>query len=404
MTRANSLKKISGAFLLALLTFFWSCGPDNSKAGPGAGKAPASAQEAPKPKVALPLDKAHDDAAAFIAGLATEDPVLKPLQEKEEWKKFAQAMDDNWATLTTERLNPMKEWADRELAEANAPKNVLFYPFGGPDFLTAFRFFPTADTYILLGLEFAGKLPEFEKQTSAQVWAYLDDVQLSLSDFFKKSYFITKNMIESLQDDKVDGVLPLLCFFLKRTGHSISSIKRLDLDEKGDLSENAYEAVPKRAKRPYGVKVEYFAEGDEALKSLYYFSCDLSDEKFFPGEKLFAHLDKLGAVTTYIKSASYLPHYINFTNIRNMILAKSRIILQDDTGIPYRYFKPDAWEVSLYGKYGKPVEDFKGVDQPDLKAAYEDKSRVKPIPFYLGYHWGSHLDSLLLIKRLPGRS
>ena len=398
-TMAISLMKMTGASLGSVLLLFVSCGSDANKTGPAARKLQAAGQEAAK--IELAVDKAHDDVAAFIAGQATDDPVLQPFQATEEWKKFAQTMDLNWAALVQERLHPMREWADRELGEANSAKNVLFYPFGGPDLLTAFHLFPTADVYILLGLEWCGKLPQFEDKTSEHVRAYLEDVQLSLSDFFQKSYFITRNMMDSLQDNKVDGVLPLICFFLKRTGQTISSIKRLELDEKGDILETAYEVHPKKIKRPYGVRVDFFAAGSQALKTVYFFSVDLSDERMGPESKFYAHLSRMGPVTTFIKSASYLLHYSNFSNIRNIILAKSRFILQDDTGIPFRYFHPESWDVALYGKYGKPVQDFKGVEQPDLKAAYEDRSRVKPLAFTVGYHWGSHLDSLLLIKRIP---
>jgi hypothetical protein len=111
----------------------------------------------------------------------------------------------------------------------------LFYPYSGPDFLTAFLLFPTAETYILLGLEPVGNLPELEKRTPKQVESYLENIKIALSDFFKKSYFITKNMIETLQTNRVDGVLPLICFFLKRADNSISGLKRIELDNEGKI-------------------------------------------------------------------------------------------------------------------------------------------------------------------------
>ena len=103
--------------------------------------------------------------------------------------------------------------------------------------------------------------------------------------------------------------------------------------------------------------------------------------------------------TTYIKSASYLPHYKEFSNIRNLILAKSRFVLEDDTGVPFKYFSPKEWASQLYGEYIEPVSDFKGVGQEDLRAAYADPSRVKPLPFHLGYHWGTNKDSVLFFRK-----
>jgi hypothetical protein len=82
-----------------------------------------------------------------------------------------------------------------------------------------------------------------------------------------------------------------------------------------------------------------------------------------------------------------------------MILTKSQFILQDDTGIPFRYFKEKNWEIHLYGQYAKPIKDFSGVEQQDLKAAYQDKNKIKRLPFHLGYHYGSNLDAWMFIKR-----
>jgi hypothetical protein len=308
-------------------------------------------------------------------------------------------MDSSWADLEKKRLKPMRDWAVSEISEADKNTKILFYPFGGPDFLTAYLLFPNAETYVLLGLEFVGKLPSFEAQTAQHVEAYLENVKWSLSDFFQKSYFITRDMNDSLQDNKVDGILPLVCLFLKKADASIVEIKRLEFDEQGQLQEGPYETAKKKFRRPYGFRLAFMTNASSEPKNIYYFSCDLADERLTKESKLHAWLEKMGRVTTYIKSASYLPHYRTFTNIRNIILAQSVYILEDDTGVPYRYFPEKDWEVQLYGQYAKPVKDFTGVEQPDLKAAYKDQTRVKKLPFHLGYHWGSNLDAILYVKR-----
>ncbi len=387
--------------LIPALVFCCSCSPAKDTKVSGS----AIQENPPQEKTVVPIDVVHDELARFLCGLATSSPVLRPFQETAAWKNFASFMETSWAELDAKRLKPMRDWAQSEFADAIHETKVLFYPFGGPDFLTAYQLFPAAETYILLGLEFVGSLPEFEKQTSKQVDAYLENLEFSLSDFLKKSYFITHDMNESLQPSKVHGILPLLCFFVKKAEASIVEIKRLELDAQGNLLEMPYEENPKKVRRPYGVKVLFLPEGSRKVKSLYYFSCDLADSAFTRSSKLHIYLDRLGRVTTYIKSGSYLLHYKEFSNLRDMILAKSVYILEDDTGVPYRYFPPKDWEVQLYGQYIKPVKDFSGVEQPDLKAAYGDPARVKPLPFHLGYHWGSNLDSLLFIKRissLPG--
>ena len=364
---------------------------------PAAGQVPVL--QAPR---TLPVDAAFDEIAKFISGIPCASEDLKALQKTAEWKNFAAGLEKSWGELETKRMGALRTWARAELADAAAATRVLFYPFGGPDFLTAFELFPEADSYILMGLEFIGKLPEFTvgpPNEAKHVEAYLGNLTAALADFFNKSYFITKNMNTTLARDKVDGVLPIMCFFLKRTNNSISAVKRIEVMGNGQLLEYDFALPRKRYVRPYGIKIEFFANGTNRLRSLYYFSCDLSDEPFAKDKPFYLYADGLNFETTFVKSASYLLHYKFFSSIRDIVLRKSRFVLEDDTGIPLRYFKPAEWDAQLYGEYIKPVSDFKGVDQLDLEEAYKDPVRVKKLPFHLGYHWGTNKDSILYFKR-----
>lgn len=348
---------------------------------------------------AQPTEGDYDEIARFISGLPCTIEPLKTLQESPEWRDYAAALEKNWEDLTAKRLLPMRQWAQAEMAEPNASTKTLFYPFGGPDFLTAFLMFPYADIYVLLGLEFVGRLPDFSKANAPQVRNYAGNLMGALSDFFSKSYFITKNMNAALTNDKVDGVLPVICFFLERTGHRITGISRCEFLETGELLEADFRLPKKRLRRPYGVRVDFVANGSEKVRSVYYFSCDLVDDAFGKDSAFYLYLDRLDFETTFVKSASYLMHYKDFGNIRNMVLAKSRFVLEDDTGIPYRYFPPTRWDGQLYGEYIKPVRDFSGVEQKDLKTAYADPAKVKKLTFHLGYHWGTNKDSILYFKK-----
>jgi len=385
MKKTALAKRIS---LVAIVLFFGL---------PAAGQLPA-----PPPPQTLPVAAAFDEIAKFVSGIPCFSDGLKALQETAEWKNFSAGIEKSWADLEAKRLEPLRAWAPAELAEANAATKVLFYPFGGPDFLTAFELFPGADTYILLGLEFVGKLPEFGKDAAAEakhIEAYLGNLNAALADFFNKSYFITKNMNATLARDKVDGVLPVIGFFLKRTNNSISAVKRVEVMENGQLLEYDFALPRRRLVRPYGIKIEFFTNGTDRLRSLYYFSCDLVDTAFGKGTPFHLYAEGLNFETTFIKSGSYLLHYREFSNLREIIIGKSRFVLEDDTGVPYRYFKPAAWECRLYGEYIKPVSDFKGVDQIDLEEAYKDPAKVKKLPFHLGYHWGTNKDSILYFRK-----
>jgi len=353
---------------------------------------------APRPAAAAPT---YDEIAALLAGLPADVPSLAAVRVSAVWKQYAETVEKNWSDLTVKRLKPMQAWADKELLRARASSKFLFYPFGGPDFLTAFEFFPEAETYELLGLEFCGRLPRPDLWKDRQAEAYLKNFSASLSDFFDKSYFITSHMDGTLYGQgQVEGVMPLLCFFLKRTGHRILDIGRLDFDPKGQAVELDYDKQ-KKASRPYGLKILFSAEGAASVKSITYVSCNLENKTFAKDSSLHRNLGRLPAgLTTYVKSASYLMHYATFTNIRDVVLDKSQFILEDDTGIPYKVFKPKDWRVQLYGEYAKPVKDFSGVDQPDLKKAYDEGGDAIPkLPYHLGYHWQDNRDALILAEK-----
>ena len=94
-------------------------------------------------------------------------------------------------------------------------------------------------------------------------------------------------------------------------------------------------------------------------------------------------------------------HYKFFAEIRNLILAQSAFLLQDDSGVAYRFFDKKKWKIKLYGQYTEPISDFKGVTQEDLQAAYnQDAQHIEALPFVLGYHWESRGINLMKASRI----
>jgi hypothetical protein len=387
-SKGSTMKNIAPGTIALLLLF--------ALAAPAQTAAPV---QAPASATSDADNLAFEEAARFISGLPCESEALRRLQEAKEWKEYAEAIGKAWNDLETKRLKPMREWAAAELTDSRAATRTLFYPFGGPDILTVFELYPDAETYILGGLEPVGKLPDFRTSAPLQAAAYLKTLNGALWDYFNKSYFITKAMSATLAVDKVDGVLPILALFLKRTGNVLVSIKRCEFLDSGEIVEMDFYARKRRAVRPYGVKIEFLPEGGTKPRTLYYFSADLSDGVFRPKSKFFRFANTLSFETTFIKSASYLMHYTFFFAIRNLLLDKSQWILEDDTGIPYRYFKPEIWEDKLYGEYSKPIELFHGVEQEDLKKAYAEPGKARVLPFHLGYHWSTNKDSLLYFHK-----
>ncbi|MCU0428697.1 MAG: hypothetical protein MUF42_01880 [Cytophagaceae bacterium] len=353
--------------------------------------------EAQQPAAGVEIkDWSFDQTVSLLSGVKQKSG--SPLASNDTsaaWKSFAQDFDSTWSEIEKKRFSKMRTWGKTELASANDDATPVFYPFSGPDILNAFVFFPKAKSYTLLALEPVGDLPDFANMNAKQKQDYYLSVRSSLNDLFKKSYFITKNMLADLQKHKVNGALPLITLFLKRTGNTIVKVQYISLDSTGAIVEKTKDE--KYSNR--GVRVDFIPAGEKEIRSVYYFKVDLEDRGLKANPAFTKFLAALPTVHSYLKSASYLLHYPEFTTVRNTIFDKSDCILQDDSGIAFHYFDKKKWKIQLYGAYAKPVADFPHIKEPDLQKAYSDSSSVKTLPFELGYHWGTRKQNMLKAER-----
>jgi hypothetical protein len=351
---------------------------------------------APKP-FSMPFDTVTEDIVSFIAGMPHGKSLcFERLDTVSKWKQFSYRIDSGFQDLDTSRFIRMEKWADSELVNCHA-STTLFYPFGGPDFLNANVFYPEADQYVLIGLEPLGELPDLCNMPVEQVNKYLDDVWFSLKDIFKRSYFITGNMIGALKKNSVNGAIPVISLFIERNGYNIVSIKRVGIDSNGicQLSDS----LKKIKDYTHGVKIEFAADTGRKVQSVLYFQTDLSDEGLKKNPSFQKYLSGLPICHTYLKAASYLMHGKEFSVIRNLVFDRSKSILQDDSGIAYRYFDKAKWDIHLFGKYMRPGKEFSWINETDLSKAYTDPS-VKPVPFTLGYNWRTqHINLLYAVRK-----
>jgi hypothetical protein len=110
-------------------------------------------------------------------------------------------------------------------------------------------------------------------------------------------------------------------------------------------------------------------------------------------------LEHLGPGASYLKAASYLLPLSSFSETRSFLLRTSELILQDDSGIPFRDFSSGEWVIQLYGSYADPLPVFKLGRDPLLDAAYRSGDYAGPLPFGTGYHVNAASANLLLATR-----
>lgn len=311
-----------------------------------------------------------DETARFLAGMPVAGP-LAPLTQDPAWQQYSRTMNEAWLRKQQLQISPIRTWMQTNAPEFYQSNATMFYMFGGPDFLYANVFYPNANTYILAGLEPIGSVPDLTQMPPEQVRANLAALQESLSTILKVQYFVTKEMREQL-GTRVSGTLPLLYIFLARMGYVVIDV--------APVSEPAT-----------GVKITFAAQGQQP-QMLYYFKTDLSGSNQSAFLKWCA---ARGPGLSLLKAASFLLHGNNFGGVRNFLLEHSRVVIQDDSGIPLRAF-PKGWTVNAYGNYVAHRTEFVKYTQPDLLALYQRLPRPTPLGFAFGYHWQREEGMLML--------
>ncbi len=337
-----------------------------------------------------------DDTARLLAGMQpSASSPLAAFAKDGSWQRHAKRFDSAWSGLETRQLDKIRAWSREHIVQRQP---VVFYMFSGPDFLYADAFFPEASTYVLSGLEPVGAVPDVEGLSQRALSGELGRLQQSLNSVLSFSFFITKKMKHQLRGRRLGGTLPILYVFLARAGKTIDDVSLVKLDADGTL--RPVEADKPGEKSPWGVaqgaKI-VFSGADGKKRTLYYFSTDLSDG----GVKHSGFLEfcaHLGRGDSLLKSASYLMHSDNFSSVRQFVLDHSNAVVEDDSGIPVRYFKEEEWKLEPFGNYLRPLRIFPRSYQPQLNALYR-KGRATPLDFGIGYRWRPRQSNLLLAVR-----
>ncbi len=331
------------------------------------------------------IDTATTNVARFIAGM---EPLagsgLDSLTNTAAWRGYHQISDRAWRDFLTHQYASVRRFSATipETTDSNA---TVLYPFSGPDLLYVHAMFPTAERYVMFGLEPPGAVPDLDAVAARDVQEVVQAAAASIEEIISCSFFRTIDMRTELATDHLLGTLPIVMQLAVRTGNYIVGVRFFSLDVDGVP---AYREAPVADTTGYGTGFELKlcdADDGSTRHTVVYLCCDASDSGMAGrGKGVGEYLRQVDdQAVCYIKAASYLMHKSYFSNIRSLILARSALIVQDDSGIPFRYFTPDVWTVHLYGSYTKPIDMFKEFTQDDLVAAYS--ARTEDLGVRFGY-------------------
>lgn len=346
-----------------------------------------------------PRDRYADDVGRFLAGVpARAGSPFSELEAQPAWAKHRGELDRAWSRIEGTSLPAMRAFQKRELGATKIVNAPVFYPFSGPDALMVTVFFPDNPVYVMVGLEPAGTLPTPRQLERKKLDAYLARVRATVASELSRSFFITRQMDRQFRGQVSDGLLLPILELLVRSNHTILGFRYIRLDDGGHVMERPadFHAAGKIANT--GVQIDFRRDDDGSIHRLLYFSVNLSDKGLRENEPFLAWLAGLKGAATLLKATSYMIHKEEFSIIRERVLATSVAVLQDDSGIPYRFFTAAPWAVQLYGAYERPYGSFRWLQQPDLRRAYLSPG-PKPLSFRIGYGYGKVPSNLLLARK-----
>jgi len=351
----------------------------------------ASAEQDLQAPIAVPPP---NDTARFLAGMpvAPNSP-LAQLTHDLFWQEHSAFFERNFAKLNRRQLEKLHAWQATYLPESTEPLPVAFYMFSGPDFLYVDQFFPKASVYVLCGKELMGPPPD--PLRVGDMGSALHNLEESMSSALRFSFFITKDMKIDLQQQQLNGTLPILYVFLARADKSITDVTFISLNRNGTFQEST---PGKTGGTIPGVRINYTDNHSGMSQTLFYFTTDISDGGIGSNPGFLKFCQGFGVGASFLKSSSYLMFEDGFATIRNFILEHSHMIVQDDAGIPIAYFNGGKWNLRFFGNYVGPIEIFKQHYQPRLQELFE-QTAPPPLEFNFGYRWNYKESHLIVAER-----
>ncbi len=384
----QSMKKKGISAMLLIVSFISCTSNENGETKNNTVSDTASIAKTDSNSVRFNANPELDKRAAQIAGMDTG------WIKANETKKAVSKLDNSWKEKKTAILNPIRTWVENNQYYPTAIQQqcLVFYPFSGPDFEFVNAFYPEADTYILCGLEKAGNDQSllFSKETALDSFIKMAENYFYFSD--KMGFFRT---IDMKQQFARRGVVDIIALYIKRAGAEIGEVSLSVWDK------NTGELVPPTAGSVPDVCSFVFRYPSGNVSTLHYFSKDLSDGGLQQDARWLPWVTKQASgrpIVSLTKSASYLMHTSEFSQVRSYILQNSITHIQDDTGISYDDMLKTGKKVILHGEYTTVIPVFKHYYQKTMAERYRSDS-VQRLPFKIGYNLSHSEASLQVLQK-----
>lgn len=344
---------------------------------------------------AFPKIKAHTtgllgQTAKFLSGRPVEDKGLQKLAGSKSYKDFVLRMDSYWTNYEKTVVEPIQAWQREWLSNDNY--DTCFYPFAGADFINAYLMYPEAKAYVLIGLETAGLVPDLAAMPAKDIQRGLQMLSDGYRVFMRWNFYRTLSMAIDMQKSPFKGTLPHMLSQMGWLGLEPKAVYEVEVNPEGLLTFGHIK--PGRACQSAAID---FSGNDGTVKRVIFIHLDLENKSLEKQKAWSSYLNNLTNMAGVMKAASYLPPRKEFSIIRGICLSNMDVLVQDDSGIPYKYLK-EGWEITLFGTYNGPHPIFPGYGQKDLKEAYLKEGPL-PLKFRFCYNMLDNANNLMLVRK-----
>ena len=349
-----------------------------------------SAARAESPAPATP-----GQVARVLAGLVTEG-VANEQGEDKRIKGFAKTASEKWAKYMKSIGKPMATWARSELAQQ--PGETIFYPFAGPDLPTAVQLYPDAGRYVLVALQTGGRVPALASMGPEELDGYLDIFERGWVDFARRGFFRTDDLkADTGKGKSLEGITPVLMAFAAASGFDVIAVEPIRI--KADGSDVERHPGPEGVVATWdSVRLTLSKSGRAVLVD--YLWLDLSDDYLKKHAEAKTWLGAMATHKVFTKAASHLMQKPFFSIIRDTLLEKAPVIVQDETGLDFKDLKK-RFEVTLYGRFERAHKLWTEGVQRELATAYKETKGIEPLGFKFGYEKDAGSCVQVAVRKAP---
>lgn len=291
---------------------------------------------------------------------------------------YAVAVNEAWRAYTQTFAQPLRAWSSRELRPDPAWTTAL-YPFSGPDLPSVLAVYPAATRIVMISDQYAGAAFDPFALKEEERTRLVQGIEESWARFGRLGFFLTSELNKGGGSKNHVGPTMIMMAFAARLGYEVRAVQPTCLDA-ADLSIRPASGA---AARWASVRLELRKDGRDLVVD--YVQQDLSNRGLEKHPETRALIESLAKYPVLFKAASHLPQYPAFKILRNAVVARAPLVVQDETGLEYDDLAK-AFEVRLYGEYLGPHRQFKEATNASLVKAYRERAReVRPLDLKLGY-------------------